>query len=139
MAHLITLGQIRVEIIFPVEDGAFSNAGTDAQTKLARDADGFPIVEDGSGTFQVSLTKPAEETAAATVVESRARGLMARNERARRIAERINAATKMQSAARAKEARDVMGFNLAGMRALRGYIRDNDASSNGVTGTDTFA
>ena len=41
--------------------------------------------------------------------------------------------------ARAKEARDVMGFNLAGMRALRGYIRDNDASSNGVTGTDPFA
>ena len=41
--------------------------------------------------------------------------------------------------ARAKEARDVMGFNLAGMRALRGYIRDNDASSNGVTGTDAFA
>ena len=47
-----------------------------------------------------------KENAAATVVESRARGLMARNERARRIAERINAATKMQSAARAKEARD---------------------------------
>ena len=43
LTDLIALGQVRVEVIFAIEDGAFSDAGTDAQTKLDRVADSFLV------------------------------------------------------------------------------------------------
>ena len=43
LADLVSLGQIRVKIIFAIEDGAFSNTGADAQTKLDCVADSFLV------------------------------------------------------------------------------------------------